>query len=197
MDGRAVNRADQEINSVGTAPDGTYSFTGLLPGSYFVQVVSQSGYIATSSTNVEISDNDGAAETVNFGEFEPISVSGVIFDDLTGSGTFTSGDTGLSGWTVELVQGSNVMQTTSGSGGDYTFSGVGPGSWTLEVARQSGWEPTNSPITITPSSGTDLTSENLGESQGLSISGQVFNDVAGSGSYSSADPGLDAGPLSS
>ena len=113
-----------------------------------------------------------------------------MFDDPTDSGQFSSGDTGLSGWTVELVQGSNVLQTTSGSGGAYSFSNVGPGSWTLEVIQQTGWVAPNSPVTITPTSGTNITDEYLGEFQGQTISGQVFNDIAGSGTYASGDPGL-------
>ena len=82
------------------------------------------------------------------------------------------------------------MQTTSGSGGAYSFSNVGPGSWTLEVIQQTGSVASNSPVTITPTSGANITNEDLGEFQGLTISGQVFNDVAGSGTYASGDPGL-------
>ncbi len=85
-----------------------------------------------------LTDDNGQADTVNFGEFVPVAISGEVFDDLNDSGTFVSGDPGLSGWTVELVQGQQTLQTTSGSNGDYSFSNVGPGSWTLEVVQQTG-----------------------------------------------------------
>ena len=112
-----LNSASQVINTATTATNGGYSFTSLLPGTYTVQVVSQSGYVASSAASVTITDDNGAADTVNFGEFAPVTISGEVFDDPTDSGQFSSGDTGLSGWTVELVQGSNVLQTTSGSDG--------------------------------------------------------------------------------
>jgi len=185
-----LNSASTVIGTVTTVTGGAYSFTSLLPGTYTVQVVSQSGYDATSATSVTLEDDNGQAGTVNFGEFVPVTISGEVFNDLNGSGKFVSSDPGLSGWTVELVQGSHTIQTTSGFGGTYSFSNIGPGSWTLEVVQQSGWVATNSPITITPTSGTNITGENLGESQTTTVSGLVFNDVTGSGTYASGDQGL-------
>ncbi len=185
-----LNSSNAIIATATTNSNGNYSFASLLPGTYTVQIVAQSGYVATSPASVSLTDDNGQSDTVNFGEFVPVSIGGEVFDDPTDSGTFVTGDTGLSGWTVELVQGSQLMQTTSGSGGAYSFSNVGPGSWTLEVVQQAGYVPSNSPITITPTSGTNLTAEDLGEFQGLTIGGQVFNDVAGSGTYARSDPGL-------
>ena len=186
-----LNSSSTVIGTVTTPIGGNYSFTSLLPGTYTIEVISQSGYLATTATNVSFADNNGAADTVNFGEFVPITISGEVFEDPKDSGQFSSGDTGLAGWTVELVKGSTVVQTTSGTGGAYSFSNVGPGSWTLEVIQQTGWVASNSPITITPTSGTNITNEDLGEFQGVTISGDIFNDLAGNGSYSTADPGLE------
>ena len=160
------------------------------PGTYTVQVVSQSGTSPRSTAIVRSRTTTARRDTVNFGEFLTVTVSGEVFDDPTESGTFVSGDTGLAGWTVELVQGSQVMQATSAPDGTYSFSNVGPGSYTLEVVQQTGWVATNSPVTITPTSGTNITGEDLGEVQSSTISGQVFNDVAGSGTYAAGDPGL-------
>jgi len=91
---------------------------------------------------------------------------------------------------VELVQGSQVLQATSGSGGLFSFSDVGPGSYSLEVVPQTGWVATNSPATITPTSGTNISGLELGEHQIVTISGGVFNDLSDSGVLNSNDPGL-------
>jgi YD repeat-containing protein len=185
-----LNSSSQAVGTATTSSSGSYSFTSLLPGTYAVLVSSQAGYVASSPTSVNVTDNNGQADTVNFGEFVPVMVSGELFNDPSDGGTFVSGDSGLAGWTVELVQGSQVLQTTSGPGGTFSFSNVGPGSRTLEVVQQAGWVPTNSPIIITPTSGLNISGENLGEFQSITLSGQVFNDVAGSGTYESGDPGL-------
>ena len=66
-----LNSSHTTINTATTVAGGGYSFTGLLPGTYTVQVVSQSGYVATTSTSVQITDNTGQADTVNFGEYLP------------------------------------------------------------------------------------------------------------------------------
>ncbi|MFI5458474.1 MAG: SdrD B-like domain-containing protein [Isosphaerales bacterium] len=185
-----LNSSNAVIATATTNSGGNYSFSSLLPGTYTVQVVSQSGYVATSPASVTLTDDNGQADTVNFGEFVPVVVSGEVFNDPNDSGKFVPGDTGLSGWTVELVLGSQVLQATSGSGGLFSFSNVGPGSYTLEVVQQTGWVATNSPVTIAPTSGANIPGEYLGEFQSSTISGQVFNDVAGNGTYASGDPGL-------
>ena len=185
-----LNSSNAVIATAKTNSSGDYSFTDLLAGTFTVQVVSQSGYVASSPASVTITDSNGQSDTVNFGEFVPVTISGEVFNDLNDSGTLVSGDSGLSGWTVELVKSGQVTQTTSGSGGAFSFSNVGPGSYTLEVVPQAGWVATNSPITIAPTSGTNLSAEDLGEFQGLAISGQVFNDVAGIGTYAAGDQGL-------
>jgi RHS repeat-associated protein len=185
-----LNSSNAVIATATTSSGGNYAFGSLLPGTYTVQVVEKSGYVASSTASVTIADDNGKADTVNFGEFVPVMVSGEVFNDPTDSGTFVSGDTGLSGWTVELVQGSQVLRATSGSGGLFSFSNVGPGSYILEVVQQTGWVATNSPVAIAPTSGTNISGEYLGEFQSLTISGLVFDDVAGNGTYASGDQGL-------
>ncbi len=164
-----LNSSNTIIGTSTTATGGTYAFTSLQPGTYTVQVVSRSGYVASSAASVTLTDDSGQADTVNFGEFPTVAVSGEVFNDANDSGKFVAGDSGLSGWTVELMQGSQVLQATSGSGGLFSFSDVGPGSWTLEVVPQTGWVATYSPVTIMPTSGTNLSGLDLGEHQVVTV----------------------------
>jgi len=64
-----LNSSNTTVDTATTGTGGTYSFTGLLPGTYTVQVVSQSGYVASSAASVTLNDDNGHADTVNFGEF--------------------------------------------------------------------------------------------------------------------------------
>ena len=174
LSGWTVNLLDSSNTTIDTATTvagGGYSFTGLLPGTYTVQVVSQPGYVASTSASVQITDNNGGADTVNFGEFVPVTVSGEVFNDLNDTGTFVSGDPGLSGWTVKLVHGGQVMQTTTASDGTYSFSNVGPGTYTLEDLLQPGYvqtTPAAGSFSITTSSGGQFSGENFGAYQAQS-----------------------------
>ena len=185
-----LNASGQTVGTAMTGLDGSYSFSALLPRTYTVQVASKSGYVASSLASVQITDINGAADSVKFGEFVPATISGLVFNDPNDTGAYVTGDAVLSGWTVELVIGATVLSTTSGSNGTYSFSNVGPGTYTLEVVQQTGWVATNAPISITPSSGSSISGEGLGEIQTTSINGQVFADLSGSGTFVSTDPGL-------
>ena len=188
-----MNGATQ-LATTTTNSGGNYTFSDVYPGSYTIVVFEQSGYVASVPSSGLLAVTASAGQTINnlnFGEFQTVGVSGEVFNDASDSGSLSASDPGISGWTVELVQGSTILQTVSGTGGAYSISDVGPGIWTLEVAQQTGWVPTNSPITITPTSGTNVTSENLGEFQTATISGQVYDDLTGSGTYASGDDGLE------
>src|SRR5271157_2598176 len=177
-----LNSSNAVIATATTDSGGNYSFTSLLPGTYTVQVVSQSGYDASSAASVTITDDNGQSDTVNFGEFVPVTISGKVYSDSSGSG--------LSGWTVDLVKGSQTVQTTTGSDGSFSFTNVGPGTYTVEAVQQAGYVASPGPLTETPTSGTNISGLKLGESQTVAISGEVFNDVAGSGTYAAGDQGL-------
>jgi protocatechuate 3,4-dioxygenase beta subunit len=177
-----LNSSNVVIATATTPSGGSYSFTSLLPGTYTVQVLSESGYVASSPASVTVADDNGQSDTVNFGEFVPVTISGEVYSDSSGSG--------LSGWTVDLVKGSQTVQTTTGSDGSFSFTNVGPGTYTVEAVQQAGYVASPGPLTETPTSGTNISGLELGESQSLTISGQVFNDVAGSGTYAAGDQGL-------
>jgi len=177
-----LNSSNTIIGTATTVTGGTYSFTSLLPGTYTVRVVSQFGYVASSAASVTVTDDNGQADTVNFGEFVPVTISGEVYSDATGAG--------LSGWTVDLVNSTQTVQTTTGSDGSFSFTNVGPGTYTVEAVQQAGYVASPGPLTETPTSGTNISGLELGESQTVAISGEVFNDLNDSGILNSNDPGL-------
>ena len=142
----------------------------------------QSGYVATSSTSVGITDDNGQADTVNFGAFAPVSISGDLISDTNGGG--------LSGWTVALISGGQTQQSTTAPDGSFSFTGVGPGAYTLEAVQQPGYVASSRPLTGTTTSGTNISGLDLDEFQTVTISGEVFNDLSDSGVLNSNDPGL-------
>ncbi len=186
-----LDASNEVVTTAVTDSTGSYTFANVIAGTYTVEVVQQSGYVPSSASSVSIDVTSGLNDsTLNFGEFVPVSLSGEVFQDNNGDGQIDGSDSGLSGWTVDLVQGSQTIQATTASGGLFSFSNVGPGTFTLEVVQQAGYVATNSPVTIVPTSGTNISGEDLGEFPGLTISGQVFDDVAGSGAFAAGDPGM-------
>ena len=73
-----------------------------------------SGWTQTQPVNPDyytFTTQSGLNETgLNFGNFLPISVTGNVYNDLNGDGMHDSGEPGLAGWTVDLLDASgNVL----------------------------------------------------------------------------------------
>ncbi len=147
-----------------TAANGTYSFSGMPfsnASGYTVSVTTPSGDFSGSATagsfggtvstspegvtSILMSTTSQANGTgYNLGLVMPSSLSGQVYDDGTGDRCHDSSDQGLSGVTVTLTgqnyQGSSVKLTavTNGSG-NYSFSGLAPGTYTVTVTPPGGF----------------------------------------------------------
>ena len=183
-----------------TDTNGDFDFSGLAPGTYTAVEVVQDGWTQTAppspGTFTFTVTAGGTVTGLDFGNFQDVTISGEVFNDLTGSGSFAPGDPGLQGWTVDLldVNGNIVATTITDANGDYSFTDVGPGTYTVQEELQPGWIQTAPPLpgtyTVTATSGQDATGLLFGNFELVTFSGIVFDDLAGSGVYSPSDPGL-------
>ena len=189
-----------------TGSDGSFSFTNVVAGSYTIAVAEQSGYVATVPASGERSVTPASGETVtalDFGEFRTVTVGGEVFNDLDGSGTFKAGDPGLSGWTVNLSSGNQIIQTTqTDSSGDYSFGNVGPGSDTIAEVLESGYvqtDPATGVLSLSASSGVNVSGEDIGATLfvptlTLTLDRSTVSDAAGANAATatvSRNAGLD------
>jgi uncharacterized repeat protein (TIGR01451 family) len=139
-----------------TDSNGLYSFTGLTPGSYGVEVVKPSGYAAFASKG-EGSDpaldsdlnaagksdpvelNSGDVETsIDGGLYKLASLGDRVWGDTNANGIQDAGEVGTSGLTVELYDpsGANLLQsTTTNPSGLYSFAGLTPGDYVLRFSK--------------------------------------------------------------
>jgi hypothetical protein len=172
-----------------TDSSGDYSFTNVFPASYTIVVPELTGYAATVPATGTIPVSAGRGQTIDnldFGEFQTVSMSGEVFDDVSDSGSFNASDPGLSGWTVDLLNGSGgvAQTTTTDSDGDYRFTDVGPGTYTISEVLQPGFvqsEPSSGGLSIAPTGGVDLSGEDIGIVQGalLSVTNLAITPASG------------------
>ena len=110
-------------------PTGTFAFTGLAPGTYFVQEVVPASYTPTTATGQVVIIGAGgtqvgdAATVGTFANFQNGRITGTKVTDITGDG-FTGDDTGLSGVAINLYQGTAAngepyRVTTTDANGNY------------------------------------------------------------------------------
>jgi len=179
-----------------TDANGDFAITSLADGTYPVREVPQSGWVQTTATQDITVANGQHATGVSIGDFQLATISGEVFNDLNGNGTLDPGEPGLQGWTVDLLNSQNnvIATTTTDANGDYSLTGIGPGTFTVQEVLQSGWTQTapGGPGTyrVTTVSGATDGGDNFGNFLPVTISGEVFNDLNGNGSLDPGEPGL-------
>jgi protocatechuate 3,4-dioxygenase beta subunit len=153
-----TNDVGQAVNlTATTAADGSYSFTGLRPGTYTIQETQPTGYLDGKDTlgnTGGTKSNDRfqgivlkqatAASGYNFGELTPSSLGGTVFNDTSNDGNFDFDETGIAGATVTLTGtddlGNSVRLTQlTGSDGSYLFSNLRPGTYTITETQPAGY----------------------------------------------------------
>ena len=187
----SITWGDGQTTQVGPAAfsvnsQGTFSLTAS-------HVFSQAGIYTGSLT---ITDTQGDTATAGFSVgIHPAqygTIAGSVFNDQTGSGQQQTGDFGLSGWTVQLLNagGQLVASTQSGSSGNYTFSNVTPGSYTVQEVLPTGWTQTAGPsekLIVDPNTTATAT---FGNFQNITIQGSKFDDLNGDGQWEAGEPVL-------
>ncbi len=144
------------VGTTTSAADGSYSFTDLDPGDYTVTFTAPGGAAPTAadaggndladsdidpsgvvSVSIVTSENNSS---IDAGFVTPASVGDFVWDDLNGDGVQDSGEPGLGGVTVDLLDSSAIVVATTTTAGDgsYNFAGVEPGQYRIRVTSPPG-----------------------------------------------------------
>ncbi len=199
VDGLTVNllQGGSAVATTVTAGGGLYSFTGLTPGDYAIEVVAP-GFtfvaldvgsddaldsdVDASGVSVAISLVSGETNTTIDAGVAPSTIGDLVFDDLNGNGIQNGPDAGIDGVVVNLLDdGGNVIATTTTAGGGlYSFT-VAPGTYEIEFV---------------PSSGTTFAATNVGSDDALDSDADQTTGrtgpivVTGSAGIDTVDAGL-------
>ena len=195
---------DANEPSAVTAANGSYSITGINPGTWRVKEVAQAGW--TNSFPAlhyhEEAFTSGAALTGNdFGNWTTATKSGTKFEDLDADGAAReAGEPGLPGWTIYVdydndgVLDANEPSAVTAANGSYSITGINPGTWRVKEVAQAGW--TNSFPALhyheeAFTSGAALTGNDFGNWTTATKSGTKFEDLDADGAAREAgEPGL-------
>lgn len=147
-----------QIASTTTAPDGSYSFTGLRAGTYRLVEVQPNAWRDGQDTLGEVNGvavgtvaNDqftsvtlrwgDHGESYNFGEILDASITGTVFVDPNQNCLLDPGETLLQSATVQLLNqaGDVIATTTTDEHGHYEFTGLTPGTYSVREQQPSGY----------------------------------------------------------
>jgi hypothetical protein len=226
-----------------TAANGSYNFTTdsngnvLRPGTYVITETPPSGYLlGAANVGTVNGSNDGtvvsltkigsivmaegqAGVNYDFGNGKPVTIAGIVYEDVNSNGVYDTGDTGISGVTVTLsgtnIQGQTVtVTTTTAADGSYSFSTDGsgnvlvPGTYQVTETPPSGYLLGKDTVgtvngtadgtlvsltqigTIVLGSGQSGINYNFGNVKAVTISGLVYEDKNIVGAFATGDPGI-------
>ena len=158
---------DAEGNPMTTTTDekGAYQFVGLAPASYRVVIVDPdkgdlAGLIPTQAykgrgeTQASVTITDASVQGVDFGLLAPATIGDRVWYDEDGNGA-DNGEPGAPNVTVILKDGNGVelARTTTDSDGRYRFTGLIPGTYTVDIEVPAGYNAATTSMTVTVGEG--------------------------------------------
>ncbi len=187
------------IASATSGDNGIYFFEDQLPGTYTIREVPQIGWVQTfpidnngAYTVTLISDDEVALDFGN-DRLEGQRITGTKFNDINGNKQRDTGEPGMEGWTIELLQEEQVIATAVTDGnGTYAFSELSTGTYTVREVQQQGWSQTFPEIdhVINLGAGDVRDGVDFGNVRTGTISGIKFNDLNANGLRDVGEPGM-------
>ncbi len=209
-----LDPAGNVLTSTVTAGNGGYSFAGLFAGSYTVRVAAAT----LPAGAVETFDLDGTGTantaaftlaagqnltTADFGYRGSASLGDRVWLDLNNNGVQDSGETGINGVAVELLDSAGNVLTSSSTAGDglYGFAHLFGGSYTVRVVTATlpagviatyDLDGTATPNTaaVTLSATGNRTDVDFGYRGALQFGDRVWFDYDGNGIQDTGEPGI-------
>ena len=164
-DGTPVLDAEGKPMTATTDEKGAYQFVGLAPASYRVVIVDPDkgdlagliptqAYTGKGETQASVTISDASVQGVDFGLVAPATIGDRVWNDKDGNGV-DNGEPGVPGVTVILkdANGVEVGRTTTDANGNYRFTGLVPGTYTVDIEVPAGFNAATTSMTVTVGEG--------------------------------------------
>ena len=164
-DGTPVLDAEGKPMTATTDEKGAYQFVGLAPASYRVVIVDPDkgdlagliptqAYTGKGATEAAVTITDASVQGVDFGLVAPATIGDRVWNDKDGNGA-DNGEPGVPGVTVILkdANGVEVGRTTTDANGNYRFTGLVPGTYTVDIEVPAGFNAATTSMTVTVGEG--------------------------------------------
>ena len=164
-DGTPVLDANGDPMTATTDENGAYQFVGLAPASYRVVIVDPDkgdlagliptqAYTGKGETQASVTISDASVQGVDFGLVAPATIGDRVWNDADGNGA-DNGEPGVPGVTVILkdANGVEVGRTTTDANGNYRFTGLVPGTYTVDIEVPAGFNAATTSMTVTVGEG--------------------------------------------
>lgn len=164
-DGTPVLDANGDPMTAVTDKNGAYQFVGLAPASYRVVIVDPDkgdlagliptqAYMGRGATEAAVTITDASVQGVDFGLVAPATIGDRVWYDEDGNGA-DNGEPGVPGVTVILkdTNGVEVARTTTDANGNYRFTGLVPGTYTVDIEVPAGFNAATTSMTVTVGEG--------------------------------------------
>ena len=164
-DGTPVLDAEGNPMTATTDEKGAYQFVGLAPASYRVVIVDPDkgdlagliptqAYTGKGATEAAVTITDASVQGVDFGLVAPATIGDRVWNDADGNGA-DNGESGVPNVTVILkdANGVEVARTTTDANGNYRFTGLVPGTYTVDIEVPAGFNAATTSMTVTVGEG--------------------------------------------
>ena len=164
-DGTPVLDSEGKPMTATTDEKGAYQFVGLAPASYRVVIVDPDkgdlagliptqAYTGKGATEAAVTITDASVQGVDFGLVAPATIGDRVWNDADGNGA-DNGEPGVPGVTVILkdANGVEVGRTTTDANGNYRFTGLVPGTYTVDIEVPAGFNAATTSMTVTVGEG--------------------------------------------
>ena len=164
-DGTPVLDSEGKPMTATTDEKGAYQFVGLAPASYRVVIVDPDkgdlagliptqAYTGKGETQASVTISDASVQGVDFGLVAPATIGDRVWNDADGNGA-DNGEPGVPGVTVILkdANGVEVGRTTTDANGNYRFTGLVPGTYTVDIEVPAGFNAATTSMTVTVGEG--------------------------------------------
>ncbi|WP_413175367.1 SdrD B-like domain-containing protein [Anabaena azotica] len=150
---------DSVIATTTTTNNGSYQFSGLIPGDYQVKFIAKAGYTftkadqgANDAKDSDATPSTGLTQTVTLtsGEFNGTldaglvalaSLGNFVFEDKNANGIQDEGEAGIANATVKLLNASGtvIKTTTTDADGLYSFTNLQSGDYKVQFVQPTGF----------------------------------------------------------